>query len=68
LFVDFKVTNDALQIIKLSSEKYIKEGIIKDKLDTLIVLRNKNYIYPDSLLFLLNKKKNCIVGKDIRVE
>jgi hypothetical protein len=63
LFVDFKVINDNLQIIKLSSEKYMKKEIVKHKLDTLIILTNSNYIYPDSLLFVLNKKKNCIAGK-----
>ena len=58
--IDFKVTNDALHIVKLSNLSYSNLETYNYELDTLIVLRNKDFIYPDSLRYLVCKEKNRI--------
>ncbi|MDI9309422.1 MAG: hypothetical protein QM535_04335 [Limnohabitans sp.] len=63
LYVNFKIKDNILQITKLTSSKYFKKGIEKQKLDTIIVLQNKSYIYPDSLLYKLNKSKKILQKK-----
>lgn len=58
--IDFKVTNNALHIVKLSNLSYSNLETYKYELDTLIVLRNKDFIYPDSLRYVVCKEKNRI--------
>lgn len=56
----FKVKNDAVHIIKLSSIKYAAGVDDVYKLDTLIVLQNNSRIYPDSLRSIVCREKNRI--------
>ncbi|MBE8725811.1 hypothetical protein [Flavobacterium hungaricum] len=64
--IDFKVKNNAVQIIKLSNLSYSYSETYKYELDTLIVLSNNSRIYPDSLRAKVCKEKNRIHIKDIR--
>lgn len=65
-YIDFKIKNDAVHIIKLSNLSYSYSETYKYELDTLIVLRNNDPVYPDSLRSIVCKEKNRIHVKDPR--
>lgn len=65
-FMDFKIKDDAIHIIKLSNIEYSYSETYKYQLDTLIVLSNNSRIYPDSLRSIVCKEKNRIPVRDTR--
>ena len=65
-YIDFKIKNNAVNIVKLSNLSYSYSETYKYELDTLIFLRNNSCIYPDSLRSILCKEKNRIHVKDPR--
>lgn len=59
-FMDFKIKDNAVHILKLSNIKYSAGVEYEYKLDTLIILKNNSHIFPDSLRSILCKEKNRI--------
>ena len=65
-YVDFKLKNNSMHIIGLSNLSYSYSETYKYKLDTLIVLKKNDIIYPDSLHYAVTRAKNRINVKDDR--
>lgn len=62
----FKIKNDAIHITKIANQTHSAGQFYKYELDTLIVLRNNNRIYPDSLRSIVCKEKNRIPVKETK--
>jgi tetratricopeptide (TPR) repeat protein len=60
-YIDFKIKNNAVHIIKLSNLEYSYSENYKYELDTLIVLHSNDLIYPDSLRSIVCKERNRIL-------
>lgn len=64
--VDFKLKDNSMHIIRLSNLSYSYSETYKYELDTLIVLKKNDIIYPDSLHYAVTREKNRISVKDDR--
>ena len=65
-YVDFKLKNNSIHIVRLSSLSYSYSETFKYELDTLIIIKNNDFIYPDSLYYSTTREKNRIKVKDNR--
>jgi hypothetical protein len=62
----FNIKNDAVHITKIANQTHSAGQFYKYELDTLIVLRNNDRIYPDSLRSTVCKEKNRIPVKETK--